>query len=79
MTHVDNMLPKFKNLQILSLPGNNIQEIDGSKLPRTLKFLELCDNFIHDVRKFVNNPPRTLLHIGLRRNCLDDGKCYIQN
>lgn len=69
-------MSKLKLLQILSLRENNLKTINGAILPRHLKYLELYDNFIENVQDLSNNPPKYILHLGLGRNCLSNGKFF---
>ncbi|CAH1117765.1 unnamed protein product [Phaedon cochleariae] len=72
MNQTDEELRKFTRLQVLVLSGNNLRGVEGSFLPRRLKFLELYDNFINDITTLVETTPKYLSHLGLGRNKLDD-------
>nr|XP_015835229.1 PREDICTED: uncharacterized protein LOC103312973 [Tribolium castaneum] len=67
---VDDGVRNFRNLQVLVICGNWIQDIDGSVLPRRLKFLELYVNEIESLDNLTHKPPKHLLHLGLARNKL---------
>ncbi|VEN64649.1 unnamed protein product [Callosobruchus maculatus] len=70
---IDYGLKSFVNLQVLILVGNNIRDIEGCNLPRCLVFLELYNNFIQSIQNLVKKVPKSLLHLGLGRNRLNDG------
>ncbi|XP_057295419.1 leucine-rich repeat-containing protein 43-like isoform X2 [Hydractinia symbiolongicarpus] len=69
---VDQGLKKFTNLTELILTANNIETVDSSLLPRSLKILELCGNRIGDVKSLCSQPPK-LQHLGLSYNQL---RCF---
>lgn len=77
ITYMDDTLRAFTNLQILILGGNWIREVPGECLPRRLRFLELFANVISNVSSLGVKPPKTLLHIGLSRNDLNNGKLFL--
>ncbi|CAG9767630.1 unnamed protein product [Ceutorhynchus assimilis] len=69
---IDDCLKKFEHLKFLSLCGNYIRDIPGKFLPRNLEFLELFDNFIDNLSTFVKKAPKSLRHLGIGRNRLND-------
>lgn len=73
MQYLDNGVNKFKNLVVLVLTGNFLQNIPGIFLPKKLQFLELYANEIVELNSLVQKPPKQILHIGLGRNKLAQG------
>lgn len=71
---VDDGLKNFQNLQVLVICGNWISDINGSVLPRRLKFLELYVNEIESLDNLTNKAPKHLFHLGLARNKITNGK-----
>lgn len=71
---MDDGLLKFRNLRVLVLTGNYIKRISGKVLPRKLVFLECFANDISDLKELTSSPPKEILHLGLGRNKLTDGK-----
>ncbi|XP_030767863.1 leucine-rich repeat-containing protein 43-like isoform X2 [Sitophilus oryzae] len=66
----DFTIKNFRNIQVLTLCGNYINDIRGTMLPRNLKFLELYDNFISNITNLVKGAPKSIWHLGLGRNRL---------
>ncbi|XP_063914196.1 leucine-rich repeat-containing protein 43-like [Zophobas morio] len=67
---VDDGLRSFKNLQVLVICGNWINDIYGVVLPRSLKFLELYVNEINSMENLAPKAPKRLEYLGLARNRL---------
>lgn len=76
---LDKSLRKFKFLQNLVLCDNFLQDIDGACLPRGLQFLELYVNNISKIVNLTNKAPKSLKHLGLGRNKLNNGKSLKNN
>lgn len=76
MRWLDDGLKKFKNLVVLILTGNFLQDLPGYLLPRKLKFLEVYANEIEDLATLVKKSPKCILHLGLGRNKLAQGKFF---
>ncbi|KAF2887973.1 hypothetical protein ILUMI_18200 [Ignelater luminosus] len=74
ITVLDKDLLNFKNLQVLVISNNWVTDIHGKYLPRKLQFLESYANEVSNLENLCKNPPGNLLHIGLGRNKLTDGK-----
>lgn len=68
-----NSLKRFKLLKHLCLGGNDIEVIEGQHLPRDLRVLELVGNRISSLDKLVDRAPRSLIFLGLSRNCISNG------
>ncbi|KAL1491649.1 hypothetical protein ABEB36_012213 [Hypothenemus hampei] len=73
VNEMDDSVQKFGHLQVLTLCGNFLKDLPGILLPRKLVFLELFDNFLMDLKGLLRNGPRTLRHLGVGRNRLNDG------
>ena len=71
---MDRSLENFHALKVLTLCGNYLKTIPGAMLPRSLQFLELYDNLISNVSQLVKDAPLSILHLGLGRNRLTNGK-----
>ncbi|XP_048196671.1 leucine-rich repeat-containing protein 43 [Perognathus longimembris pacificus] len=67
---VDKDLLKFLKLEELILSANEINEVDASNLPPTLKVLELYGNSISSMACLCTHPPPRLQHLGLGHNKL---------
>ncbi|XP_074040224.1 uncharacterized protein isoform X3 [Leptinotarsa decemlineata] len=76
VTHMDESVKSFLDLQFLILAGNNLRDLPGEFLPKNLIFLELYDNFMENFEHFVKKAPKTILHLGFSRNNLDDNSSY---
>lgn len=77
MQYLDDGLKKFRYLVVLVLTGNLLEKIPGNLLPRKLLFLELYTNQITELCSLSNKPPKRILHIGLGRNKLSQGKVSV--
>ncbi|XP_059975442.1 leucine-rich repeat-containing protein 43 [Mesoplodon densirostris] len=67
---VDRDLLKFVKLEELVLCANQIEEIDTTNLPPTLKVLELYGNRMTSMECLCTRPPPRLQHLGLGHNKL---------
>ncbi|XP_072271949.1 leucine-rich repeat-containing protein 43 isoform X2 [Pyxicephalus adspersus] len=68
VTDVDDGLLKFYNLEELVLSANKLKTVYSCNLPRSLKVLELCSNYISSLGDLTVSPPPGLQHLGLAYN-----------
>lgn len=71
---MDDSLTGMNNLKLLNLSGNWIKDITGTQLPRNLGILEMFSNELSSVGSLAKDLPDSLIHLGLARNHLSDGK-----
>lgn len=71
---MDEDLKKFRNVKLLILSGNYIEDVPGVVLPRKMQYLELFSNNISDLTNLSKGAPNGMVHLGMGRNKLRNGQ-----